>query len=119
MNPIDDAAGGNFGTAGSDGSACRRVREVLHAYADGELDLVRAIDVERHLGQCEACGRAEQCLLAVRSAVAGGSLYHRAPSGLARRVRAAAREEVGRGPRMRLIPNGIAAAAAVLFLLAP
>jgi anti-sigma factor RsiW len=91
------------------------VREVLHAYADGELDLVRAIDVERHLGQCAACGRAEQCLLAMRSAVAGSSLYHRAPKGLERRVRAAAREEMRGGRKMRLIPTGIAAAAAVLF----
>ena len=77
------------------------MREVLHAYADGELDLVRAIDVERHLRQCDACGRAEQSLRAVRSAVAEGPLYHRAPAGLEKRIRTAVRAEAAGGPAMR------------------
>ena len=86
-----DVVGGRVDPPGSDGGdACRRTREVLHAYADGELDLVRAIDVERHLRQCDACGRAERCLRAVRSSITDGALYHRAPADLERRVRAAA-----------------------------
>ena len=30
--------------------SCSDVRDLLHPYLDGELDLVRTLDVERHLG---------------------------------------------------------------------
>lgn len=116
MDPIDNRSSGSWDAGGPDGPECVRVREVLHAYADGELDLLRAIDVERHLRQCEACGCAEQSLRAVRSAVAEGPPYHRAPAGLQKRIRAAVRTEAAGGSAMRvLLPGWVAAAAAVLL----
>jgi anti-sigma factor RsiW len=114
-----DASSGNWGSSGSDGGECRRTREVLHAYADGALDLVRAMDVERHLRQCGACGRARECLQAVRSAVAESPLYHRAPRGLERRVRAAARAAAMAGrPALGLgpVPRWVAAVAALVLV---
>jgi anti-sigma factor RsiW len=118
VNSID-ASSGNWGASASDGGECRRTREVLHAYADGELDLVRAMDVERHLRQCDACGRARECLLAVRSAVTESPLYHRAPRGLERRVRAAARAAAGAGrPSISYgsVPRWITAVAALVLV---
>jgi anti-sigma factor RsiW len=116
VDPIDNRSSGSWESGGPNDPECVRVREVLHAYADGELDLVRAIDVERHLRQCEACGRAEQSLRAVRSVIADGPLYHRAPAGLEKRIRVAARAEVAGGSAMRLmLPRWVAAAAAVLL----
>ena len=116
MDAIDEAAGGDWGTGGPHGPDCRRTRAVLDAYADGELDLVRAIDVERHLRQCDACGGAERCLRAVRSSVAEGALYHRAPADLERRVRAAARAEAAGGLTIGRVPGWIAAAAALVLV---
>jgi anti-sigma factor RsiW len=34
------------------------MRDLLHGYADGELDLVHTLHVEQHLRACPACARA-------------------------------------------------------------
>lgn len=74
---------------------CDEAKPLLHGYADGELDVVKAMDVERHIRNCPACGRAFQCLRGLRDAVAGAPLYHRAPASLERRIRAAVRAQAG------------------------
>ncbi len=35
---------------------CRDVREIMHAYLDGELDPADAAGVSAHLHRCEECG---------------------------------------------------------------
>jgi anti-sigma factor RsiW len=74
---------------------CDEARPLIHGYADGELDVVRAMDVERHIHDCPACGRAFQCLRGLRDVVAEAPLYRRAPPALERRVRAALWAEAG------------------------
>jgi anti-sigma factor RsiW len=64
----------------------------LHAYVDAELDVVRSLVVEAHLSSCAACAREEASLRALRTAFSDGALYHEAPAGLERRVRAAVRD---------------------------
>ena len=44
--------------------SCQEVQDLLHGYMDGELDLVRTLDIERHLQDCSVCAR--------RSRPAGG-----------------------------------------------
>src|SRR5215475_10825125 len=34
---------------------CQEAQGLFHAYVDGELDLVRTLDIERHLRECSAC----------------------------------------------------------------
>jgi anti-sigma factor RsiW len=34
---------------------CEKVQELIHAYIDGELDLVNNLEIEGHLSGCEAC----------------------------------------------------------------
>jgi anti-sigma factor RsiW len=70
---------------------CEEIAELLHPFVDGELDLVRSLAVERHLQACPACAAAVKDLQALRGALAGPALYHRAPAGLRERVRAALR----------------------------
>jgi len=104
---------------------CDEARPLIDGYADGELDVVRAMDVERHIRDCQACGRAFQCLRGLRESVGRAPLYRRAPAALERRVRAAVRAEAGLaaakpgGPRPAPAWRRPAlAAAAVLLVIA-
>ena len=99
---------------------CQEARPLVHAYVDGELDLVRSLEVEAHLSDCVACAREQASLHALHTAFGDGALYHEAPARLERRVRAALRDarraEGGRGFALRRYSWAGAAAAAVLFL---
>jgi anti-sigma factor RsiW len=70
---------------------CEELEPLLHAFMDGELDLVRSLEVERHLQGCPACVRAVQEHQALQTALRDPALYHRAPAGLEDRVRACLR----------------------------
>jgi anti-sigma factor RsiW len=66
---------------------CTETHPLLHAYADGELDLMRSLDVERHLGTCAACAAARQSLLSLRTLLRQSDLAYRAPQLLRDRLR--------------------------------
>jgi anti-sigma factor RsiW len=66
---------------------CQETRQLLHAYVDGELDLVRSLDLERHLKSCDECPTVAAQLGEVRSAVQSYSPYFFAPLGLEKRIR--------------------------------
>lgn len=61
---------------------CQDVLSLLHPYCDGELDLVRHLQIEQHLAECASCAEQEQHLQSLRTALASPSLYHRAPDSL-------------------------------------
>jgi anti-sigma factor RsiW len=84
---------------------CYEMNTVLHGYADGELDLVRSLEVERHLEGCAACSASLRLVRELRQSLRDDSLYHRAPAGLWRRVRTA----LPRSPRPRSALAGRAA----------
>ena len=69
------------------------VRELLHAYVDGELDLANARETERHLQSCTDCREAERAIRELLSALTSGATAYRAPAHLRRNVRAALRRE--------------------------
>jgi anti-sigma factor RsiW len=66
---------------------CREVQGLLHPYSDGELDLVRNVQIEEHFAECPACAEQEKNLRSLRAAVSSPLLYHRAPAALRTRVR--------------------------------
>jgi anti-sigma factor RsiW len=84
----------------------------VHAYVDGELDLVRSLEVEEHLSGCVA--REQASLRALRTAFSNGALYHEAPARLERRVRTALRDapRAGQGRGVVLARFGWRGAAA-------
>ena len=105
---------------------CSEFRTFLHGYMDGELDLVRQVEIEEHLRTCGACSQIYQTQLALRSALKSGELYFRAPAGLERKVRMAAQRPERKSwlPRLQLpgwIGAAVAAAAvvALAFLVSP
>lgn len=67
---------------------CDFPKDLVHAYADGELDLTRTLEVEAHLRDCPECATAHANILSLRSALGGGSLYARASGPFERRIRA-------------------------------
>jgi len=94
------------------------IREMLHAYADGELDLLSAREIEKHLRACDDCCRAEGQIRALRDAITTGAPAYHAPAHLRRKIRAALQREA-KATDKNLSPwlafaTGVAIAAVVL-----
>ena len=70
-----------------------RMQELLHAYVDGELDLVSGQELEQHLRTCEDCRRVEEQIRALSNALTSDAPAYRAPAHLRKNVRAALRRE--------------------------
>jgi anti-sigma factor (TIGR02949 family) len=112
--------------------ACESNRRLLHAYFDGELDAVRAVDFEEHLKTCAECAAELREQQTLRQSLRSASLYERAPASL--RSRILAELPGGRAPEVapvqppqrQVIPMprraalnwlAVAAAIAVAFIL--
>jgi len=96
---------------------------LLHGYLDGELDLVRSLEIEEHLKTCAECALELRSQQTLRKAFRNSSVYERAPKGLEDRVRAslaaAGTEKVTPISRKRRAAmNWLAVAAAILIALA-
>jgi anti-sigma factor RsiW len=61
-------------------------RTLLDAYFDGELDLVRSLDVERHVAECNICSAILGRRQAIRDSLKTEGLYFTAPSDLQARI---------------------------------
>jgi anti-sigma factor RsiW len=95
-----------------------QTRELLHAYADGELDLVNAREVEKHMQSCEDCRRACERIRELQGAVGKSAAAYRAPAHLKRNIRAALRrEERADEKNLSFWPMFAASAAAAVLIL--
>jgi anti-sigma factor RsiW len=83
---------------------CKDAQTLIHGYVDGELDLVKSLEIEQHIQECPACAQALAGLHALRAAVNKSSLYYHATPGLAQRVQRSVRatSQAGRTPRLHL-----------------
>jgi anti-sigma factor RsiW len=68
---------------------CQDVQNLLHPYSDGELDLVRNLEIEQHLSTCPACAEQEKSLRSLRAVLSAPSLYYAAPAALRARLQSA------------------------------
>lgn len=75
--------------------ACERDKLLLHAYADGELDLVGSLEIEEHLKGCSECAEELRDQQTLRTALRSSALYQRAPQSLRDRVTAVTEQEPG------------------------
>jgi anti-sigma factor RsiW len=92
---------------------CRDTQNLLDGYGDGELDLVRTLEIERHLQECPVCTQIQQNNQALRSALKETSLYFKAPTNLQKRLRGASRAAIQEVPRYRVSSwRGVSVAAA-------
>ncbi len=100
--------------------SCETTRPLIEAYVDGELDLVRAVEIEQHLQGCAACTRVYRNQQALHTAIASaaGALYYTAPVGLQKRIRESVRKaEPDRSIRWVLPWRNLSLVAAVAVLL--
>ena len=91
---------------------CEETQALLSAYVDGELDLVRSLEIEKHIETCQSCARTVQNQQTLGAALRAGCLYHRPPQHLEERVRAAMRSQT----RTKRVNWPILAVAASLLL---
>lgn len=69
------------------------IRELLHAYSDGELDLINAREVEQHLRACGECRAMEEQIRELHTALTNDAPAYRAPARLRKNIRTALRRE--------------------------
>jgi anti-sigma factor RsiW len=67
---------------------CKDYQQLLDAYVDGELDLVRQIDFEKHLEGCAVCTAAAKNLSLFRNAIRNSAPRYLASPELKQRIRA-------------------------------
>ena len=66
---------------------CQEAQGLLNAYIDGELDLVRSLDFERHLDECSRCPALRGQYDEMRRSLQTNNLYFQAPVALEERIR--------------------------------
>ncbi len=73
--------------------SCHETRELIHGYLDGELDLVKSIEIEEHLEDCDACTQSSRSISALRAAVSDSALRFEPPAAFEKRLRTTLRRE--------------------------
>jgi anti-sigma factor RsiW len=109
--------------------SCDDARILLHGHLDGELELGRDLEVQRHLDECPQCSREYQSMRAMRARLKDESFRYDAPPELLERIRQAMpsveskksgfvsrrNSAVSRGARLA-IPLAVAAMLALLII---
>jgi len=73
--------------------SCQQTHELIHGYVDGELDLVKSIEIEQHLADCPACTRTYQGMRSLQSVVRNEALRFQPPADFEKRLRTSLRRE--------------------------
>jgi anti-sigma factor RsiW len=76
---------------------CEESQSQLHPYSDGELDLMKSLELEHHLSECAMCSQAHDDLTALRKALRSDSLRFRPSADFEARVKSALRREANGG----------------------
>jgi anti-sigma factor RsiW len=82
--------------------SCDETRNLLHGYVDGELDLVRSLEIEQHLRDCAVCAAAHNSLQTLRASLRTEPLYLRPAASLKQRIQASLRQSPETKPRLRI-----------------
>jgi len=102
---------------------CDDIRPLLEAHADGELDLVRQVEIEAHLRACPACARQARAVAERRNALRASLPRFTAAPQFRTKILASIRAEAPVARRRSLIPwpvwnlGGLAAALIAALLL--
>ena len=73
--------------------SCQQTHELIHGYLDGELDLVKSLEIEKHLSDCDACTQNYEALRSLQSKLSDNSLRFDPPASLEKRLRLSLRRE--------------------------
>jgi mycothiol system anti-sigma-R factor len=100
---------------------CHETQELLHAYLDGELDVVSNIALTNHMDECPECAQAYHSQQALRAALRTSALAFPPPEHLQQRIRSAVRRASRTDARARVwawpwLRVGAALAAGMLLM---
>jgi anti-sigma factor RsiW len=73
--------------------SCQENHELIHAYVDGELDLVKSMEIEEHLKNCHACTETYKGIRSLRAAVGDSTLRFDPTTDFERRLGSALHHE--------------------------
>src|SRR5438046_706198 len=98
---------------------CTEIGPLVEAYHDGEVDLVRHLEIEDHLNSCASCQKRLEGVRQVHTTLQSSNLRYNAPESLRRWALAKGNEKVilpnlKHWPKLRFWQP--VAAAALLFL---
>lgn len=77
--------------------SCQETRELIHGYVDRELDLVKSVQIEEHLRDCQACTETYKGIRNLRSALTNNALRFEPSKNFENRLRAKLRQVEGPG----------------------
>src|SRR5260370_7968613 len=85
---------------------------------DGELDVVRNVEIEQHLQTCSVCLPIYKQYQALQGAMRADSLYFNAPPHLQKRIHSSLHQANTRKPILRIVPwRPLSAVAALVALV--
>lgn len=64
---------------------CSDIEYLIHAYIDGELDLIKSLEVETHIKKCSICSESYKNLQALQVAI--GKLYYKPSEDFHKRIK--------------------------------
>ena len=99
---------------------CKDVQPLLGGYMDGELDLVRNMEIEQHLQTCSVCSPIYKQHQALQGAMRAESLYFKAPAHLQKRIRSSLHQASNRKSTSSIVqwrPLAVAAALIALVII--
>ncbi len=77
---------------------CQESGLLIHAFADGELDLTRSLEMEAHLQKCQTCALAHDEIRALSSSIKDSSLRFTPSASFEKHLRSAVRREAKEKP---------------------
>ena len=83
--------------------SCQETRELIHGYLDGEVDLVRSMEIEEHLRDCHACTQTYKGIRSLTSAIGRSALRFEPPENFDRRLRSALRRQSEPEPKRMIL----------------
>jgi anti-sigma factor RsiW len=73
--------------------SCQQTHELIHGYLDGEVDLVKSLEIEQHLADCPVCARTYKGMRNLQSALRNDALRFQPSVDFEKRLRSAVRRE--------------------------
>src|SRR2546421_3030985 len=72
---------------------CQETGRLIHAFADGELDLTKSLEMEAHLRECKSCAHAQEEIRGLSLSMKDASLRFTPSPSFEKRLRSAVRRE--------------------------
>ena len=94
--------------------SCQQTHDLIDAYLDGEIDVVKSIEIEKHVADCDACTQRYKSLQSLQTALGDSAVRFEPPPSLEERLRSALHRETDSQPARNLRWAWILAAASLV-----